>query len=324
MILVSIFSDIVGLYLFGVTVILSLFSVLWTDGHIPRHSWYWTAGDILVKDLLLSNINYALDHDDLYGLDWTECAVNPLGVVLSGNETDHYILYYKKRLKTMKNLLSSWKWRYLSRKWKVPVINSLAISPLLYLVSVIQIQFPCRVIQEVKHIVTDFIWNGKPPMIAYVRNRPRALGPIGRMGGRSLYSLSFFMVHLVNLWRVDIYQGVCRRVAGMCWWPQFMVTSSPITKWLAYCRVQPDKKYLCSAFQTNTRDRRFNQSNIYSQWNNNNWFGSERAVIHKHNHKTRPSRFNTMLGSLVSIIKQLDKNEVYSHSGNTLLEVSRI
>ena len=123
--------------------------------------------------------------------------------------------------------------------------------------------------------------------------------------------------------RVDIYQGVCRRVAGMCWWPQFMVTSSPITKWLAYCHVQPEKKYLCGAFQTNTRDRRFNQSNIYSQ-SNNNWFGSERAVIHKHNHKTRPSRFNTMLGSLVSIIKQLDKNEVYSHSGNTLLEVSRI
>ena len=42
--------------------------------------------------------------DDLYGLDWTEDAVNTLGVVLSGNETDHYILNYKKRLKTMKNL----------------------------------------------------------------------------------------------------------------------------------------------------------------------------------------------------------------------------
>ena len=34
--------------------------------------------------------------DDLYGLDWTEDAVNTLGVVLSGNETDHYILNYKK------------------------------------------------------------------------------------------------------------------------------------------------------------------------------------------------------------------------------------
>ena len=103
--------------------------------------------------------------DDLYGLDWTEDAVNTLGVVLSGNETDHYILSYKKRLKTMKNLLSSWKCRYLSLKGKVTVINSLAISPLLYLASVIHV--PCRVIQEVKQIVIDFIWNGKPPKIAY-------------------------------------------------------------------------------------------------------------------------------------------------------------
>ena len=103
--------------------------------------------------------------DDLYGLDWTEDAVNTLGVVLSGNETDHYILNYKKRLKTMKNLLSSWKCRYLSLKGKVTVVNSLAISPLLYLANVIHV--PCRVIQEVKHIVTDFIWNGKPPKIAY-------------------------------------------------------------------------------------------------------------------------------------------------------------
>ena len=164
----------------------------------------------------------------------------------------------------------------------------------------------------------------KPFVLWGIDPGPWVCGPIGRMGGRSLYSFSFFMVHLVNLWRVDIFQGVCRRVAGMCWWPQFMVTSSPITKWLAYCHVQPEKKYLCGAFQTNTQDGHFNQSNIYSQSNNNNWFGSECAVIHKQNHKTRPSRFNTMLGSLVSIIKQLDKNEVYSHSGNTLLEVSRI
>ena len=103
--------------------------------------------------------------DDLYGLDWTEGAVNTLGIVLSGNETDHYILNYKQRQKYVKNLLSSWKCRYLSLKWKMTVINSLAISSLLYLVSVIHV--PCWVIQEVKHITTDFIWNGKPPKIAY-------------------------------------------------------------------------------------------------------------------------------------------------------------
>ena len=37
--------------------------------------------------------------DEPYGLDWTEDAVNTLSVVLSANETNHYILNYKKRQK---------------------------------------------------------------------------------------------------------------------------------------------------------------------------------------------------------------------------------
>ena len=36
-----------------------------------------------------------LPPDNLYGLDCTEDAVNTLGVVSYGNETDHYILNYR-------------------------------------------------------------------------------------------------------------------------------------------------------------------------------------------------------------------------------------
>ena len=90
----------------------------------------------------------AMPHDNLFGLDWTEDAIHTLGVSLSGDENDHYILNYNKRLKNMKNLLSSWKCRRLSLKGKVTVINILAISPLLYLAS--EIHVPAQVIQEVK------------------------------------------------------------------------------------------------------------------------------------------------------------------------------
>ena len=107
----------------------------------------------------------AMPHDNLFGLDWTEEAIHTLGVSLSGDENDHYILNYKKRLKNMKNLLSSWKCRRLSLKGKVTVINTLAISPLLYLASVIHV--PAQVIQEVKKNVVDFIWDSKPKKIAY-------------------------------------------------------------------------------------------------------------------------------------------------------------
>ena len=107
----------------------------------------------------------AMPHDNLFGLDWTEDAIHTLGVSLSGDENDHYILNYKKRLKNMKNVLSSWKCWRLSLKGKVTIINILAISPLLYLASVIHV--PTQVIQEVKKIVVDFIWDSKPPKIAY-------------------------------------------------------------------------------------------------------------------------------------------------------------
>ena len=65
----------------------------------------------------------------------------------------------------MRKILSSRKCRRLSLKGKVTVINILAISPLLYLASVIHI--PAQVIQEVKKVAVDFIWDSKPPKIAY-------------------------------------------------------------------------------------------------------------------------------------------------------------
>ena len=59
----------------------------------------------------------------------------------------------------MKQLLNSWKCRKLSIKGKVTVINSLAISKLIYLASTILV--PEIVYNEVKSLVLDFLWNGK-------------------------------------------------------------------------------------------------------------------------------------------------------------------
>ena len=99
-----------------------------------------------------------------FGLDWVSDPIYTLGVTLSGNQEDHYILNFKKRLKNTENLLSTWKCRSLSIK-KTTVINTLAISPLLYLANVIYV--PPQVITEVKDIIVDFLWDGKPHKIAY-------------------------------------------------------------------------------------------------------------------------------------------------------------
>ena len=41
----------------------------------------------------------------------------------------------------------------------------MAIPPLVYLANVIHV--PPQVISEVKEIITNFLWDGKPPKIAY-------------------------------------------------------------------------------------------------------------------------------------------------------------
>ena len=49
----------------------------------------------------------------------------------------------------------------INKRNKITVINTLAISPLPYLANVIYVS--PQVITEVKDIIVDFLWNGKPP-----------------------------------------------------------------------------------------------------------------------------------------------------------------
>ena len=72
----------------------------------------------------------------------------------------------KKRLKNTKNTLAMWICRNLSLEGKVTVINTLAISPLLYLANTTHV--PPQEITEVKQIVVDFIWDGKPSIRSHI------------------------------------------------------------------------------------------------------------------------------------------------------------
>ncbi len=75
----------------------------------------------------------------LFDLDSSETKVSLLGVMLSCNEKEHYDLNLKKRILNMKNLLNSWKCINLSLKGKITIVNTLALSSLLYLASVIHV-----------------------------------------------------------------------------------------------------------------------------------------------------------------------------------------
>jgi hypothetical protein len=96
-----------------------------------------------------------------FGLCWTEDSMDSLGVIYVENENDNY---FQPRIKKLKDLLKLWKWRSLSLKGKITIINSLAISSLVYIASVTNV--PSRVIHEVNDILYDFLWDGGSSKVA--------------------------------------------------------------------------------------------------------------------------------------------------------------
>ena len=99
-----------------------------------------------------------------HGLSWIKDNVTTLGITFTTCENDNYMLNFKPRIICLENTLRIWRQRNLSLKGKITVINTLALSPLIYVASVINT--PKRVIDEVDLIITRFFWNSDWPKIA--------------------------------------------------------------------------------------------------------------------------------------------------------------
>ena len=106
-----------------------------------------------------------LSKSTLFGLNWASPFVESLGVKFTSNEIDNYNHNFKPRILKLKNLFRIWQCRKLSLKGKVTIINSLGLSPFIYLANSINV--PERVYTEVKEIIKDFVWNGGSPKISY-------------------------------------------------------------------------------------------------------------------------------------------------------------
>ena len=103
--------------------------------------------------------------DKQINIKWQDLPIETLGIKITGNTKDHYMLNLHEKIVKMKNLLKIWKKRKLTLKGKVQVINSLGLSNLLYVCSIINT--PTIVFKEVKKIIMNFIWENKPAKIAY-------------------------------------------------------------------------------------------------------------------------------------------------------------
>ncbi len=82
---------------------------------------------------------------------------------ITNDPDENYLLNYKPKLAELKNLSNIWKQRALSLKGKIIIINTLALTPLIYVASIIDI--PKNAITKI-NIIQQFIWNGKTSKIA--------------------------------------------------------------------------------------------------------------------------------------------------------------
>lgn len=94
-------------------------------------------------------------------IEWGSVKVKILGVFLGPfvSEEDNW----RPRITAVQNVLSSWHQRSLSYRGKALVINTLALSRILYVASVIHM--PQWVLSELNKAVFNFFWNGKPDLV---------------------------------------------------------------------------------------------------------------------------------------------------------------
>ncbi len=99
-----------------------------------------------------------------HGLSWIKTPLVTLGKYITNNHDDNRNFNFKPKIAILKHLLSIWKQRSLSIKGKITIVNTLALSPLIYASSIIEI--PPEAFKEIIDIIHNFIWEGKTAKIA--------------------------------------------------------------------------------------------------------------------------------------------------------------
>jgi hypothetical protein len=99
------------------------------------------------------------------GIKWTSESVRLLGVLINRDYEKMIQENFRERLKKIENLLQLWCLRKMTLKGKIIIVNTLIITQLLYLCTVLEL--PVWVVEHYNKLVLDFIWNSKPPKVKY-------------------------------------------------------------------------------------------------------------------------------------------------------------
>jgi hypothetical protein len=148
-----------------------------------------------------------------HGLKWTHGPIRYLGIMVENDSEHTSLTNINIKLDKIQSIIDNWKHRSLSLKGKVTIINSLLISQMLYIASVLYI--PQWAIRKFNKLIIDFLWDGKPPKIKY----PTIIAEVGD-GGLKLQDLE------------------TKIQANKVMWIQRILDQVTLTPWKAYLQTK--------------------------------------------------------------------------------------
>ena len=99
------------------------------------------------------------------GIKWPENPIKCLGIYIQ-NDTSKLIDHnFNKCIEKIENILKIWKLRKMTLKGKIIIINTMIISQMIYLCTVLYT--PQDIIDKYNKLITEFIWDKKPAKIKY-------------------------------------------------------------------------------------------------------------------------------------------------------------
>ncbi len=115
---------------------------------------------INIEKTKATNIGITLTSDHYpHGLSWIKTPLETLGIYITNNSEENFSYNFKPKIATLLNTLNIWKQRTLSIKGKITIVNTLALSPLIYTTSLIDT--PMETLKEINDIIQNVIWEGK-------------------------------------------------------------------------------------------------------------------------------------------------------------------
>ena len=115
-------------------------------------------------------------------IKWSNHNIKCLGVYINKDLQKATQANITDKLEKIESLIKIWSCRHLTLKGKVTIVNSLLVSQMLYIASVIHI--PKWAITKYNTLINNFIWDNKPPKIKYTT----LIAPITQ-GGLNLQDL---------------------------------------------------------------------------------------------------------------------------------------